>query len=58
MSRAEFYRLVSAAIKRLYPATQIERVGIEMVARELAHTFAQHNSEFDSDRFLRDCGLL
>lgn len=64
MSRSEFYRLVSGAIKRAvlkraaattdYP---VEHATIKCIVLELERTFAEHNSKFDSERFRRDCGI-
>lgn len=60
MSRAEFYRLTSAAINRArtHVIGSEERDGIELAARELAKAYAAHNEKFDAVRFLKDCGLL
>lgn len=59
MSRSEFYRLVSGAIKRVVDRTEEgpSRTAIVQVARELEHTFAAHNNKFDSERFRRDAGV-
>lgn len=58
MSRAEFYRLVSSALRLAKPqspgapAQQFER---DVTALQLA--FERHNTMFDGARFRRDCGL-
>jgi hypothetical protein len=53
MSRAEFYRLVSAAIRRVREETA-PGYGSHIV-HELSRTFAAHNQAFDAERFARDC---
>lgn len=59
MSRAEFYRLVSAAVKRTLEGLPepAARFGAARLAVELERAFAAHNEKFDAVRFRRDCGL-
>lgn len=59
MSRSEFYRLVSGAIKRVVDSTSDPEAHgtIIRTALELERTFSEHNSKFDSERFRRDCGI-
>lgn len=60
MSSAEFYRLVSAAIRRKVESSNYGVAGrmvITDVARELSDSFASSNNKFDAVRFMGDCGL-
>jgi hypothetical protein len=59
-SSAEFYRWVSAAIRRVADRKDSEsdaRVVIGEIVCELSLIFRERNTEFDPDRFLKDCGL-
>jgi hypothetical protein len=62
MSRAEFYRLVSAALRRARIQALNEggdmAAGVERAALELEDAFAKHNTKFDAVRFRHDIGIL
>ncbi len=59
MSRAQFYRLMSAAIRTALndPLTPAERAGACHCARVIAHELAIHNTKFDYQRFLSDANV-
>lgn len=59
MSRAEFYRMTSAALRRVGDVCRSEptRAAWAATVRELAHTYATTNQKFDPVRFLKDSGL-
>lgn len=59
-SRAEFYRMTSAAIWRIMEELKGDpyaQEGVIAAARELAHTYASSNTKFDLERFLKDAGV-
>lgn len=57
MSRAEFYRMVSATLRRTLLLPDVDKMTVIRVARELEHTFAERNTKFDAARFRADCGI-
>lgn len=59
MSRAELYRMVSAAMnrRRPHPPGQAYETWSTIV-HELCSTFTSSNTKFDPERFLKDCGAL
>lgn len=57
MTKRDYVLLSSAMRRALNRAVATDQRGVILAARELAHTLAERNPRFETQRFLTDSGV-